>query len=76
VGWAGLRNQVVSSCWAFSYARPSPWNAVPGILKGNHFLCLLDASYISTSHITSTLARLGGYFTVNVLYKLLTYLRT
>jgi len=41
---------------AFSYVRPSVWNALPDFLKTIHFLCLLlDASLnISTSHFTST----------------------
>jgi len=40
----------------FHYVGPSPWNALPDLLKNAHFLrLLLDISLnISTTHITST----------------------
>jgi len=47
--------------------------ALPDFLETIHFLLLLDAGLnISTSHFK----RVGGYFTVNALYELLTYLLT
>ena len=64
---------------AFCYAGPSAWNAVPDFLKKTvHFLYpLLDVSWnIFTSHSTSTPSAFEVFFTVNALYKFLTYLLT
>ena len=67
-----------SALRAFCYAGPSAWNAVPDFKKNSRLSLPTFRRQLKhfTSHSASTPSAFAVFFTVNALYKLLTYLLT